>query len=141
MSIGKWIVVVFILFAGFIGTLVTICVKQDISLVSKDYYREELAYQQQIDRLQRTAALKVRPVINVQHYTVRVTFDSTQQLQKGTLELFCPANTKMDRRFSLPAGKFEFDQDVSGMLPGMYRARLSWTMAGNEYYQEEIINL
>jgi hypothetical protein len=40
MNWGKWIIVSFVLFAGFIGTLVTVCVRQDISLVSKDYYKE-----------------------------------------------------------------------------------------------------
>ena len=51
MNWGKWIIVSFVLFAAFIGILVVICVRQDISLVSKNYYQEELAYQQQIDRM------------------------------------------------------------------------------------------
>jgi hypothetical protein len=42
MSWGKWIVVSFLLFAGFIATLVTICMKEDVGLVSSSYYDEEL---------------------------------------------------------------------------------------------------
>jgi len=63
MNIGKWIVVAFVLFAAFIGTLVVVCVRQDVSLVSRDYYRQELAYQNQIQRLNNTAALLEKPVI------------------------------------------------------------------------------
>ena len=47
MNFGKWIVVAFVFFSLFIGTLVTVCVRQDISLVSTDYYKEELIYQDQ----------------------------------------------------------------------------------------------
>lgn len=65
MSIGHWIVVSFVLFAAFIGTLVAVCLREDISLVTKDYYQEELAYQDQIQRLNNVAELKEKPVIRV----------------------------------------------------------------------------
>ena len=49
MNWGKSIVLSFILFAAFIGTLVTVCIRQDISLVSKDYYEEELQYDKSVN--------------------------------------------------------------------------------------------
>lgn len=141
MNAGKWIIVAYVLFAGFIGVLVTVCMRQDISLVSADYYKNELAYQQQIDRMERTAALPVKPRISVYSNQVRITFDSTNTIQHGTVNLFCPANKKMDRTFNLEAGEAEFAQRVSDLLPGMYRLKLNWTMNGKDYYLEEIINL
>lgn len=40
----KYIVFSFIAFALFIGTLVVVCVRQDIPLVSVNYYEEDLRY-------------------------------------------------------------------------------------------------
>lgn len=140
MSIGKWIVVVFIVFAGFIGTLVTICVKQDISLVSKEYYKEELAYQQQISRLSNTAALKNKPEVIVTPDFIQLTFDSAYTITQGELKLFCPSDAKMDRTFKLTGNK-SATWPLTNMKPGMYRVKLSWSMNEKEYYQEEIVNL
>ncbi len=141
MNIGKWIIVAYVLFAGFIATLVTVCMRQDVNLVSADYYKKELAYQDQIDRMERTAGLKIKPVIHVAGYTIHIAFDSTKLIQQGTLELFSPSNPKMDRTFNLETDSHEYDKDVSTLLPGMYRLKLNWTMEGKEYYQEAIINL
>lgn len=141
MSIGKWIVVVFILFAVFIGTLVTICVRQDISLVSKEYYKEELVYQDQIGRLNNTAALERKPQVVVTPAFIRVTFDSTQAITQGELKLFCPSDETMDRTFKLSGNATSFTGPISNMKPGMYRIKLSWSMNNKEYYQEEIVNL
>ena len=43
-----------------IRLLVNICIKQDVNLVSREYYKEELAFQQQIDRIQQTD-VKINP--------------------------------------------------------------------------------
>ena len=66
MNWGNWIAVSFVCFALFIGTLVVICVRQDISLVAPDYYKQELNYQKQIDRNQNTMNFTVKPEISVQ---------------------------------------------------------------------------
>ena len=62
MHYGKSIVVAFILFAMFIGTLVTVCIREDVNLVSPDYYEEELAHGQKIRllpmRIHLSASLK-----------------------------------------------------------------------------------
>lgn len=142
MSIGKWIVTAFILFAAFIATLVTICVRQDISLVSKDYYKEELAYQTQIDRMQNTRELQIKPQIQVTEKLLTVTFDSLYFIETGKVTVFCPSDATMDRSFLLTetAGP-AYAYSLSGLKPGMYRIKLNWSMSGKDFYQEEIINL
>lgn len=140
MNFGKWIVVAFILFAAFIATLVTICVRQDISLVSKDYYKEELGYQDQLHRLNNTAALNDKPVIKVTGHTLQIEFDQFSKIENGELKLFCPSNAKMDRTFSVAAsGETTRVFNVNAMQKGMYRAKLFWKMNGKEFYQEEVI--
>lgn len=141
MNPGKWIVVVFILFAIFIGTLVTVCVRQDISLVSTSYYKEELAYQDQIQRLNNTELLNRKPVIKVAERTLQIEFNQTDRVESGRLDLFCPANEKMDRKFLVESSDNVQSFELGVIQKGMYRARLSWKMNGKEFYLEEVINI
>src|SRR5687767_14319290 len=101
MNFGHWILVAFALFALFIGTLVTVCVRQDINLVSKNYYNEELKYQEQITRINNTNQLSEKPAIAKVGDNLQVRFDAQFKVQKGELKLFCPADPKMDRVFTL----------------------------------------
>jgi hypothetical protein len=140
MNFGNWIVVAFILFAIFIATLVTVCVRQDVSLVSKDYYKEELGYQEQIHRLNNTASLAAKPVIKVVNQTLQVKFNQPEKIENGELKLFCPSNAKMDRIFTVTtSNETTRTFDINSLQKGMYRAKLFWKMNGKEFYQEEVI--
>ena len=142
MNWGKAIIAAFILFAAFIGTLVTICVRQDINLVTEEYYREEIDYQRQIDRMAHTAMLSDKPSITVEQGNVKVAYTNFPKIQQGALELFRPSDARLDRQFKLttttgPAQTFS----TEGLDGGMYRARLRWTMDGQEYFLEQVIYL
>ena len=54
----KWVVAAFVFFGLFIGSLVVICVREDVNLVSKDYYQEELNHQDKIIRQQNAEQLE-----------------------------------------------------------------------------------
>ena len=141
MNWGKWIIVSFVLFAAFIATLVTVCVREDISLVSKDYYKEELAYQDQIDRVQNASVLMKKPVIKVvDKTTLQVDFDQFNKIENGELRLFRPSDAAMDKKFQLKASSISTQQfSIENLDKGMYRARMVWTMGGKEFFIEEII--
>ena len=141
MNWGKWIVVAFILFAVFIGGLVTVCVRQDISLVSKDYYKEELVYQSQISRLQNASLLTTKPTIKIIHGNfLQIEFDQFSQLEKGELQLFRPSNSAMDKKFLVNSSNTSTQLFSTEHLDkGMYRARMMWTMNGKEFFVEEVI--
>src|SRR6186713_2327307 len=102
MNWGKSIVLSFILFAAFIGTLVTVCLRQDISLVSKDYYKEELQYENQLTRLKNVSQLASKPVIKVlENKTIQITFDRFGDMEKGELRLFRPSDSSKDKKYSI----------------------------------------
>jgi len=142
MNWGKWIVVSFILFALFIGTLVIVCVRQDISLVASDYYKQELEYQKQIDRDRNTRALVVKPDISIVNNSVQVSFQEFGKIQSGELKLFRPSNAASDLIFDLrPTADTVVVFDLQHQERGMYRAQLKWTMRDQEYYLEKVIYL
>lgn len=142
MNWGKGIVVSFILFAVFIGVLVAVCVRQDISLVATDYYRQELDYQKQIDREKITQALTVKPDISIDNNSLVVSFKDFNRLQTGELKLFRPSNAGSDFVVELkPTADSVLTFDVQNRERGMYKAQLKWSMSDQDYYLEKIIYL
>jgi hypothetical protein len=142
MNWGNWIIVVFVLFAGFIATLVTVCMREDVSLVSKDYYQEELAYQDQMLRVNNANQLAGKPVIERNGDLLEIYFDEFDKIEKGTLKLFRPSDPKMDKTFVLESTKEnKLSFSVNELEKGMYRARMQWLMGDKEYFVETIVNI
>ena len=134
----------FALFIGVIATLVTISMRQDVWLVAKDYYVQELAYQEQITRLHNTRMLgDKKPVIHYdkgrQVLQLSLSEDAGTQ---GTLQLFRPSDAQQDRQYLLePAAGLDQTFDASGLVPGLYKARLYWEQAGKPCYMEKLITI
>lgn len=141
MNFGKWIVVAFVLFAAFIATLVTVCVRQDISLVRPDYYQEELVHQRKMTLIQNTKTLEVLPIISVAENSLTVSFSDFDKMDKGEIQLLRPSDVKLDRKFSLRAGEKEQQFPLDAWSKGLYRVSMQWSMGGKEFYYERIIVL
>jgi hypothetical protein len=141
MNWGKSIIVAFVLFAAFIGTLVTVCIRQDISLVSKDYYKEELEFEQQMIRMKNVSLLNSKPTIKVlENGSIQIAFDHFAEVEKGELKLFRPSDSAMDQKFDLtPTSSLTQIFSTRSLEPGMYRAKMQWTMRGKEFFLEEIV--
>jgi hypothetical protein len=140
MNFGKWIIVAFIVFAAFIGTLVAVCMREDISLVSKDYYKEELAYQDQITRINNAAELTRKPTIKiVESKFLEVTFNQDIPIERATLKLFCPSNPARDKTFQLSENNRQL-VELTDIHNIMFKSMLMWKMNGKEFYTEEVIN-
>lgn len=142
MNFGKWIVVSFAFFTLFIGTLVTICVRQDVSLVTNEYYKEEIAYQQQIHRMENTGALDEVPEIVIEHGKLKVTYDRLPEIESARLQLVRPSDADLDHLFEIErSGATSREFELTNAVPGMYRARLTWVDHGKEFYLEKIVVL
>ena len=141
MSIGNWIVISFVLFATFIASLVVVCIRQDVNLVSPAYYQEELQFQKQMARTENAAQLKDRPTVEVTGKMLTLSLNQRDSVTDGTVNIFCPSNASMDRTFRMRAQGDDQVFDLADLRTGMYRVRLRWTMNGKEFFQEEQITL
>lgn len=140
MNWGQSIILAFVLFALFIGSLVVVCLRQDVQLIAPDYYQQELVYQQQLERMNNANRLAVRPVIHVSREWLEVEYTLMADLENPTLELFRPSDQRFDRNFNLSA-EVKQRLDVRSLPQGFYKARMRWTMQGREYFIEEMIYL
>lgn len=142
MNWGHKITIVFILFAGFVATLVTICVKQDFFLVAPDYYEEELAYQQQIDKMKNFQLLNEKPTLTKSEGQVILSFPSQLSVEQGEIHFFRPSHAGLDQKFEIKlntAGQQVFEQ--SQFNSGLWKTKLSWKDQQHSYFNESTIIL
>ena len=141
MNWGKGIVVAFVLFAGFLAVMITIMMRQDIGLVSKNYYAEDLSFQDQYERKQNTEQLEFKPKITIdQNQYLKVYFPSVSYVEEGEVKLFRPSSDKLDQQIKLNASADSVQVfPLRPLEPGTYRVKMKWTMEGKEYYLEKVI--
>lgn len=141
MHWGKWIVVAFVLFAAFIGVLVVISMRQDVNLVASDYYQQELKYQDQIERINNTNTLAIKPKVNVNAENLTIDFPD-RVVEQGKIHIFRPSDARLDQHFSWQSTGTEIQKfNLKPLNKGMYKIKLEWTMEGKEYFMEEIISI
>lgn len=135
MNWGKSIVLVFIVFAGFIGTMVYTMIRQRVDLVRDDYYQDEMTYQKQIDRVSRTARLSTEPALVIDTDSQALNLRLPTGWSAGKLTFYRPSDRLQDRTIRLVTNQ----QAVStkGLTRGLWRAQLSWSVGGEDYYYEQ----
>lgn len=143
MNFGKWIVISFILFAGFIASLVVICVRQDINLVSADYYQEELVHQHKMELIQNAQTLDSLPAFSIVPGAVLlVSFSDFDKIEEGELKLLRPSDNRLDKKFRIKSSTEKTQRyPLDVWSNGLYRASMQWKMDGKEFYYEKVIVL
>jgi len=138
----KWVVTAFIFFALFIGTLVVISIRQDIGLVSKNYYQDELKHGEKMIRQTNASQLTEQPRLTFENNSVKVAYPLLSTIESGELRVQRPSDERLDQQFEITTG----DQDSQSFElkvweKGLYRVSLTWKMEGKEYYVEKLMVL
>ena len=132
----------------FVTIVISACImlgKKRFDLVSKDYYADEIAYQDRINDLGRTSALDEKPTFTVEDYqTVRLRFPAelAGEIEQGNVVLYRPSDARHDLRVDVSLDDaYAQVIVVEKPLRGLWSARLSWQMEGEGYYLEETVVL
>ena len=142
MDFGKWIVVSFVSFALFIGMLVLVCVRQDLNLVSKNYYQEELVHGEKMEQIRNTNLLGEQPDIKVNGNRIELTFNRMHDVENGQILFMRPSDAGLDQVFKVVNDQGTVLRfDANDFEVGQYRARFKWTMQQKDYFFEKIIVL
>ncbi|MCX2742498.1 FixH family protein [Mangrovivirga sp. M17] len=141
MNWGHKIIIAFVAFIAIMGTLVTVAMKQDFYLVEKEYYKEELAYQEVIDKMRNFNNLDVKPGIelNDNQKTLSLTFAKGNIPVEGLVHFYRVDNPNLDRKITLSnkGDESSYVFDLEGMTKGQYLLKLKWKDASLEYYTEK----
>lgn len=137
MNWGHKIVISLIVFAGIMATMVTLAFQENIDLVDFQYYKKEIAFQDQIDKTQNAIA---EEALEFQLVEGMLAFKFKEEVESGELHLFRPSNQALDIKMDLSEiDDKQFSLSTSEMANGPWKIKVEWSANGNEYYYEKNI--
>lgn len=138
LSWGHIILTVYLVFVTGIVYLVYKASSQNFDLVTKDYYEEELKYQNVLDQSANTARLSSPLIVERSGERLQIKFPDEMKDKKKRVDfyLYNPADAKKDFRKNIET-RDELIQPLPSAMKGLYQLKLSWEVDGVKYYFEK----
>nr|WP_294906110.1 FixH family protein [uncultured Lacibacter sp.] len=141
---GHKVTLGFTAFVLFIFFMVYKSMNTDFQLVTKEYYKEELAYQQVIDGTNRANELSNPVLVTQQDNQLQIQLPEEMKGKtiSGSIWLYCPVDDKKDRKLVLAVdetGKQVIDAKT--ILPAGYQLKITWKADDLSYYNEQHIEI
>ncbi|MDQ7064050.1 MAG: FixH family protein [candidate division KSB1 bacterium] len=115
-------------------------------LVSQSYYEDELKYQQQINRMNRTQSEAASPTLQFQDTDRTLTLEFPAAFAsgntRGQIVFFRPSDASQDVQVPLTldvSGRQVVD--IGKLSKGLWKVKIHWRKDGKEYYHEEVVIL
>ncbi|MCB0631693.1 MAG: FixH family protein [Saprospiraceae bacterium] len=134
-------------YGTFAVTLIAVVIKTtqyDHSLVTKEYYEKDLAYQEQYDKMENSQHLK-QPVKIWKDETSKylsISFPDELKDIHGEITFYRPSDS--DKDFTVPFQLEEgnlLEYDTKDMLSGLWTIKIDWQSGQTPYYQEMYISI
>jgi nitrogen fixation protein FixH len=144
MNWGIKIILAFVAFVLFLGILIYRVYQSDMNLVSTDYYKQELAFQQQIEKLENERALVTSASIEhdpeLQRLIIR--FPADAEITTAELVLYRPSDASLDLNLHL---KLDPDNtqavSTTDLTRGLWQLKLEWQDRSQSYLKQQNLYL
>ena len=142
---GTGIVIAFIAFIGFILFFVirmSMDDKANHDLVTKEYYKEELAYQNEIDAETNANELSIKLKINKSKEGLTIQFPSDIDYNKikGVVSLYRPSNKHLDFDLPISLSNSHLLIPDKRLLDGRWDIKIAWEYLDKPFLVKESIN-
>ena len=126
------------------GTMVVFCSRHPADLITANYYEEELHFQGQVERVNRTRHLAAQTSIvydeAMKCLTIALPPEQTRQKVIGSIHLYRPSTAALDRTLKLEVDSTGTQRlDAATLLPGLWKVRVSWTVENQDYFTDQKI--
>ncbi len=141
MTWGTKIIIAFGCFITLIISMVVISMRQDVNLVAADYYVQEIAYQDQIDRIKNHNELED---LTLTHHKgkKRIVIEYVQNDEiTGEVLFFRPSDASKDMKYRLTLSGNQQVFNTAEMQPGLWKIKVNWKRGEQEYYHEKTVVL
>jgi hypothetical protein len=140
MNWGNKLLVTFIVFGLGMGYLVYRSVNTNFELVEKDYYKNELSYQQVIDAANRANELNssLQLTQSASGILLQLPEEMKNKAVSGTILFYCAYDKNKDISITL-----QTDAEAKQQIPltsveaGTYTVKINWACDGKAYYFEK----
>lgn len=146
MNWGWKIVVLYSAFVVMTLFMVFFFMRQKVDLVADDYYKQEIEYQGQMDKISNAKLLK-EPVefeYSPENGVVKFNFpqEHANTAMNGNIHFYRPSNAEEDKNFEIrPEATGEQIIGVGSLSKGLWKVKISWTSGGKEFYDEKVVTL
>lgn len=115
-----------------------------MDLVTKNYYEEELKYQEHIDRQARAGALSQALAFQYDKAWKKISLTFPPEIDpatiSGTVFFFRPSDARQDLKIPIAVSQNGRQTiDVGTLAKGYWRVKIFWNVDDVEYYNEEIL--
>ncbi len=144
ISWGIKITAVYIGFVVFILCMVMMAMRQNVELVSTDYYEQELKFQEKINKAKRSNELKdpLTWVVEEDQILLKIPSQFSGQEVKGNIYFFRPSDATLDKNIPIqPDTNTIKTISLEKLKKGLYKMQINWEVNKIEYYNEGIIQV
>jgi hypothetical protein len=138
ISWGTGIVIAFVLFIGFILTMVitmSLDPRADHQMVTEDYYAKELVYQEVIDAKNRAKSIALAFTSTADGLEVMIQ-NGPEKLSNVSVNLYRAGNSKLDVTLNYDSIRDRLHIDSSYLVEGSYLFTLSYSYQNESYLVE-----
>ena len=138
------IVAAFVIFIAGMATAVVIACTQKDSLVTRDYYEQELKFQSRIDSAARArnAGAGIAQDVSGGKWVIHLPVAQLAQNLAGNIELYRPSAQELDHAVALqPDENGNQTLNVSRLAAGAWVVRVKWNAGGLDYFLEKKIKI
>ncbi|AFN74754.1 cbb3-type cytochrome c oxidase maturation protein CcoH [Melioribacter roseus P3M-2] len=140
LSWGTIIVIVYTVFVIGTLTMVYIFMNQDVSLVTENYYAEEIKYQNQIEKKKNSESLDKNISVIMNEGYVDIVFPEITQPEKikGEIEFYRPSDQERDFIADIQLDStYTFRVPFNKLKRGYWKIKIDWSDGIKEYYYEK----
>lgn len=140
---GRALIIFFIIFFVWVFSFVFFAMRQNIDLVSDDYYQKGAKYTDQIDINQRSVIYQ--DSIRIITTDLQVQIELSQGMVKSAdsirVYFFRSSDKTKDLRLGFKAAESPFLIDKTQLLHGRYQVYLSWILKDENYSITKIMDI
>ena len=141
---GTGIVIAFVAFIAFIMYFVinmSAVDKYDTSLVTEDYYKQELEYQSDIDKESNSKDLKTNITWKRTDTGLLISFPDNLDAEKitGKVFLYRPSNKQLDFESTISLSNHNLLIPDKRLLDGRWNIKVDWQYRGKSFLYKEAI--
>ncbi len=138
------IIAYFIVFISFTAVIVVYLSRQKMDLVRGDYYDDEIRYQEQLDRMNRTQPFSSQVSVAYssaqQLITIALPQAQAQSKPSGRIRLYRPSDESLDQEIKLAVSPDGVQKvNAKSLRSGLWKVRVYWTVNGQDYFFGETV--
>lgn len=139
MNFGHKVTIAYTFFVVMMVSMVVLCIKnKDLFLVSTDYYKKEIAYQDEIDKYQNTSNLPSPVKVERAEGKVKLSFPEELIGSEGEVYFYRPSNGNLDFKIPLEIRKSTVQSiPVEHLAKGLWVVKMEWSKDGKSYLREQ----